>query len=145
MCNIQTHLTHWGPVTPIDVTNLGHFWLRKWLVAYSAPSHYLNKCCEQCCNIVNLTLRNKLQSNCIDKLKNSWNIHENAFENVVWKMLAILSQPQCVNGLNYWVFSGKLLSGECHRTSLMICQHWLSKGLVTSCNQPVPEPMLTRI
>ena len=27
-------------------------------------------------------------------------IHENPFENVVWKMASILSRPQCVN--RYW-------------------------------------------
>ena len=54
------------------------------------PSHYLN----QCWNIVDGTLRNKLQWNC------NWNsnssIPENAFESVVCKMVAILSLPQCV-------------------------------------------------
>ena len=34
-------------------------WLRYWLVAWSAPSHYLN----QCWNIVNWTLRNKVERN----------------------------------------------------------------------------------
>ena len=55
------------------------------------PSHYLS----HCWNIVNLTLRNKLQ----------WNLHrnlyifiqKNVFENVIWKMSAILSRPECVN------------------------------------------------
>ena len=56
----------------------------------SATSRYLN----QCLDIVNLTLRNKFQWN----LHRSLNIFikENAFENVVWKMAAILSRPQCV-------------------------------------------------
>ena len=50
---------------------------------------------KQCWNIVNWTLRNKLQWNLN---RNSYIfIHENAFENVVWKMAAILSRPQCVN------------------------------------------------
>ena len=59
----------------------------------SVPSHYLNKCW----NIVNSTLRNKLQWN----INRNWCIfiQENAFENVVWKMAAILSQPQCVKTL----------------------------------------------
>ena len=73
-----------------------HHWSRQWLItwsAVSASSHYLN----QCWNIINWTLRNKLQGNfnrnsCIF-------IQENAFENVVWKIAAILSQSQCVNGL----------------------------------------------
>ena len=29
-------------------------------------------------------------------------IKENAFENVVWKKVAILSRPQCVNSLRQW-------------------------------------------
>ena len=51
----------------------------------------------QCWNIINWTLSNKLQWNfnrnsCIF-------IQENSFENVVWNMATILSQPQCVNVL----------------------------------------------
>ena len=70
-----------------------HHCFRQWLVAWQAPSHYLN----QCWNIVNWTLRNKLQSNCI---RNSYSIiQENAFENVVWKMAAILFWPQCVKSI----------------------------------------------
>ena len=52
-----------------------------------APSHYLN----QCWNIVNWTLRNKLQWDCNQNSHIS--IQENAFENVIWKMAPILSQP----------------------------------------------------
>ena len=55
------------------------------------PSHYLI----QCWNIVNRTLRNKLQWNLDQNLYIF--IQVNAFENVVWKMAAILSRPQCVN------------------------------------------------
>ena len=66
----------------------------QWLITRSAPRHYLN----QCWYIINWTLRNKLQWNF------NWNsyifIQENAFENLVWKMVAILSQPQCVTGLS---------------------------------------------
>ena len=53
------------------------------------PSHYLNQCI-----IVNWTFRNKVQSNCI-RNSNIF-IQENAFENIIWKMLAILSLSQCV-------------------------------------------------
>ena len=65
------------------------------------PSHYLN----QCWDIVNWTLRNELQWNFN---QNSYIfIQENAFENVVWKTVAILSRPQCViwpnDGLSYGV------------------------------------------
>ena len=68
-----------------------HHWFRQWLVAWPAPSRYLN----QCWNIVNWTIGNKFQWN---MNRNSYIfIQENAFENVVWKMAAILSRPQCVN------------------------------------------------
>ena len=88
---VNIRLTHWGQVMHICIGKLtNHHWFRKWLVAWSVPSHYQN----QCWNIDNWNLRNKLQWN----LK--WNsyifIQENAFENVVWKMAAILSRPQCV-------------------------------------------------
>ena len=48
-------LIHWGRVTHICGGNIDQHCFRKWLVACSAPSHYLN----QCWNIVNWTLRNK--------------------------------------------------------------------------------------
>ena len=64
----------------ICVSELDQLWFRWWLVAYSAPSHYLN----QCWVIVNWTLRNESQ----------WNfnqnaylfIHEDASENIVCEM-----------------------------------------------------------
>ena len=59
------------------------------LVAWSAPSHYLN----QCWNIVNWTLGNKLQWHF--NLNSNIFIHENGSESVC-EMAAILSQPQCV-------------------------------------------------
>ena len=83
-------LSHWGRVTHICVDELGHHWFWWWLVACSVPSHYLN----QCWNIVNWTLGNKLQWN-LNRISNIF-IQENEFENVVWKMAAILSRPQCV-------------------------------------------------
>ena len=56
-----------------------------------APSHYMN----QWWNVVNWNLRNKLLWN---SYRNSYIfIQENAFENVVCKMVAILSRHQCVN------------------------------------------------
>ena len=55
----------------------------------TVPSYYLN----QCWDIVNQTLGNKLQWNLNQNL---WIfIQVNAFEYVVWKMAAILSRPQC--------------------------------------------------
>ena len=68
-----------------------HHWYRSWLVAWPAPSHYLN----QCWDIVNSNLRYKPQWNL---KRNSYIfIQENVFENVFWKTAAILSRPQCVN------------------------------------------------
>ena len=37
-------LTHLPLVWHICVSESGQHWFRKWLVAYSAPSHYLNQC-----------------------------------------------------------------------------------------------------
>ena len=68
-----------------------HHWFRQWLVAWSAPSHFLN----QCWDIVNWTLRNKLQWN-FNRYSNIF-IQENAFENGVCERASILSRPQCVN------------------------------------------------
>ena len=59
---------------------------RQWLVACMVPSHCLN----QCFFIVNWTLRNTLQWNSNQDTK--FFIHENAFENAVCEMAAILSR-----------------------------------------------------
>ena len=67
-------------------------WFRLWLVAWMAPSHYLN----QCWNIINWPLRNKLQWN-FNQNSNIF-IQENALENVVYQMAFTLSRPQCVIG-----------------------------------------------
>ena len=73
-------LTHRSRVT--HITN--QHWFRYWLGACSAPSHYLN----QCCNIVNKTLRNIFQWKFLVKemhLKTS---------SAKWR--PFLSRPQCV-------------------------------------------------
>ena len=54
------------------------------------PSHFLN----QCWNIVNWIIGNKLQWNLNRKLYIF--VQENAFENVVWKKVAIFPLPQCI-------------------------------------------------
>ena len=54
---------------------------------------------EHCWNIVNSSLRNKIQWNLKQNL--CIFIQENAFENVVCEMASILSRPQCVNVLFY--------------------------------------------
>ena len=82
-------LTHWGRVTHICVSKLTIIGSDNGL-SLVAPSHYLN----QCWNIVNWTLRNKLQWN-LNRNSNIF-IQENAFESVVCETVAILSLPQCV-------------------------------------------------
>ena len=63
----------------------------KFITYNSPPSHYLN----QWWNIVNANLRNKLQWN-FNQISNIL-IDENAFENVVYEMVANLCRRQCVN------------------------------------------------
>ena len=77
-------LTHWGQMMHARVIKL--------IIIGSDNGHYLN----QCWNIVNWALRNKLQWNYNRHLNIL--IQENAF--VLCKMVAILSRPQCVNSLS---------------------------------------------
>ena len=68
------------------------FWFRQWLVAWSAPRHYLN----QGWNTV-APLGTNFAENLI--LYSNIFIKEKAFENVVRKLAAILSRPQCVDSV----------------------------------------------
>ena len=61
------------------------------VVFWPAPS--------QCWNVVKWTLRNKLQWN-LNRNTHIF-IQENALENIVWKMAAILSWSQCVKGCSH--------------------------------------------
>ena len=86
----RTILTHWGRVTHICVSRL----------PITGSDNGLSPGRRQAViwtnwNIVNWTLRNKLQW----KFNRNSNIfiHENAFESFVCEMAAILSRPQCVN------------------------------------------------
>ena len=84
-------LTHWGRRTHICVSEITIIDSDNGLyVAWPAPTHYLN----QCWNIVNSNIRNKLQCNL--KRNSCIFIRENAFENVVCEKASILSRPQCV-------------------------------------------------
>ena len=104
MFNIQRTNSSPPSAAYICVIELGHHWFRKWLVAYLASSHYLSLCW----NIVDLTLRNKLQWNlnrnsCIF-------IQENAFEmsSGKWRPfclgLNILMTHTCRCGLDHHRF-----------------------------------------
>ena len=106
-----------SPLTCIDITSdatlnisklirvtrrreQGHHWIRWWLGACGAPSHYLNIWWQ-------LDPRDKIQ----------WNlnqstiifIHQNAFENMVCKMAVILSQYQCVKSSRLWWMMNSLI------------------------------------
>ena len=65
------------------VSNVGLHWFRKWLLACSAPSHFL----KQCWIIVVWTFGNKFKWNC-EIWRNSEQsfIQENEFETIVCKM-----------------------------------------------------------
>ena len=112
----------------ICVSESGQQWFTQWLVAYSAPSHYLN----QCWVIVNWTLRNKLQWNFNQTTK--FFIHVNASENVVCEMAAILSRGWWVN----WPKQGRVkiakatLVGETiYHSTCTYLEYWRCR---TSCS-----------
>ena len=88
LTEIGLQLTHLPQVLHICVSESGQHWL--WLVAYSGPSHYLN----QCWIIVNWTLMNKIQLNFNQNTK--FFSHENASENIVCEIVAILSRCKWV-------------------------------------------------
>ena len=103
---IHYPLTHLPLVPHICVGELGQHWFRWWLVAWSAPSHYLN----QCWNIGNSNLRNKFQWNLTPN--SHIVIHENASENIVCEM-AILSRGR-------WVSLFQRVQGSNHGRSICI-------------------------
>ena len=85
---------------PISISYLTHWGREMHICQWTRPSLVQKMACrllgvrpsyEPMC----WTLRNRIQWN----INLNWNIfiQENAFENVVWKMAAILSWPQCVN------------------------------------------------
>ena len=81
--NIQSASTHLLSNAHTCFNESGRPWFRQWLVAYSAPSHYLN----QYWVIINWTLRNDLQWNYNHNAKLF--SHENAFEIIVCEIAAI--------------------------------------------------------
>ena len=80
-----------------------------------APSHYPN----QCWNIVNWTLRNKLQWN----FNRNYNIfiQENTFESVICKTAAILSRPQYIE-TGWYCELGEV---NFYSADKPFCQQWL--------------------
>ena len=86
-------LIYWWLVTHIFIMELGHHWLKKWLVACWAPYHYLN----QWSLIVDCNLRYKLLWN-LDKYSKIFFMN-NISGYIVCMMLDILFRSQCVNSL----------------------------------------------
>ena len=86
-------LTHPPLVPHICISESGQHWFRWWLVAYSAPSHYLN----QRWVMDNWTIRNKLQWNFNQNTK--FFVHKSASENIVCEWAAFLSWGRWVNSL----------------------------------------------
>ena len=91
-----------------------------------APSH----CLHECCIIVNWTLRNKLQWNL--NLNTKLFFHENAFENVVSEITAMLSRGwrvNCIGALPLWqtcFFTRSSLAWQ-----YSIIKHWTSLLLLS--------------
>ena len=92
-CNGLLLLTHRPLMPHICISESVQHWFRKWLVAYSVPSHYLN----QYWFIVNWTPRNKHQWSFNQNTKLF--IHQNASENLACEMAAILSRGRWVKVL----------------------------------------------
>ena len=78
-----------GPDDAYMVSTLGQHCFRQWLVACSAPDHWLN----QCWLDINSTLRNKFQWNLNQNTE--FFFHNHAFEVVVCQLSAILFRLQC--------------------------------------------------
>ena len=87
------NLINSSPLTAgyICVDELGQHCFRQWLVAFSAPSHYLN----QFWFVVNWTLRSNFLWN--SNRNTTLFIDENASDNVVCEMADILSRGKWVN------------------------------------------------
>ena len=111
-CHPQ-HLTHWGRVTHICIDNLTIIGSDNGL---SPGRLYLN----QCWNIVNWTVMNKLQWNF--NVNSYILIQENAFENVGCEMASILSRPQCVNTL--LLFNEYTVPQRCNEVGIPLLPVW---------------------
>ena len=88
--NIEWQLSYRALMMTVCISEIGFCWFRYWLVACFMPHHYL----KQDCFIFNWTPRHNLHWN----LSHSTIIflQENAFKEILFKMLPILPRPQCV-------------------------------------------------
>ena len=119
--------THWGQVTHICVSKSTSIGSDNGLSTLSEPI---------CWNIVNWTLRNKLQ----------WNINQNsyifikekAFGDAVRKLVAILSRPQCVKHTKIGSHSSWV---NIHSVLLRSSEAWKWSSLLNDhCNTAHAEP-----
>ena len=107
------------PVVPHKcVSEWGQHCSRQWLVAYLAQSRYIN----QCWIIINWTLRNKLKWN-FNQNKKIF-IHENASENIVCEIAAILSRGRWVKVMARYHEATILLPGPQFNIKI----HLIGKG-----------------
>ena len=91
---------------------IGYHWFR-WLVACSASNHYLN----QYWLIANWIIRHEFRWSSNQNTTNLF--HENGFENVICKRLAMLFRPLCVNSL-------KPRQNRCHlQTTVWNAFYWM--------------------
>ena len=93
---VSLRLTHLPLVPHICVSDSGQHWFRWWLVAYSAPSHYLNKL-----GVIASGPSGTNYNDIFIKIQNvSFTKMENASENIVCEMVAIFFKCVCVCGHN---------------------------------------------
>ena len=142
-CIPSPKLTLWGHVAHKWVSKAGHHWFRQWLVAWTAPSHYLT----QWWNNVNWTLGNKFQWNLnrtiyfLTKTRQIWGI---------WKLRPAYSPEMPNMGQNRWCFVPCDLeiwwmTLENNRASLLCCfklcatfhSHWWIQSGVTVRKRPI--------
>ena len=124
---MRLSLTHLPLVPSICVNKLDQHWFRYRLVAYSAPSHYLY----QYWVIVNGILKNKLHWNL--NQNTSLSIHENAYENIVCEIAAILSRGR-------WVKVGFPNMGL---WDIIICQSTIVKSISQRYRRPITSLLMT--
>ena len=113
LCDIFQFLTYRGRMTHMCIGSLTIIGSDKWLVAWSAPSNYLN----QCGNTVNWTLRNKLQWN----FHRNWYIfiRENAFVLIYVMKFTVIAAHGCLYYVDTkWPFCGPVASFPVHLS------HW---------------------
>ena len=79
-----------------------------------ATSHYLSQCWPRSLLPYGVSRPEWVNSLVPERCGN--NFKSNAFRNLIFRIVA-------------WTFSVILLSGECHRTSLMRSQHWIRQWL----------------